>query len=244
MTGTTLKEIDRLSIGDNIVFYNNETGHTIEYTLKKSDCRNQYFCNCPSTDNDLIFKFLKINKQNFQERVLGYKEEGQFPYCHTLEHMKEMLRKLWKLYYQEVWESLNYNILCSWPKTMKLMCKMQMEQGNPVNPTLFIKYFAEDKKHGGFDWEDTPDKYKGLFSPLSETEPEDRDEKLAEYLISESKPIEKETITIKTKHHAIKLQDKKASVRRGNFPDGSRKRGKESRTAIVRGYLRNRVCHS
>lgn len=244
MRGTTLEEIDSLSVEQTIIFYNNETGHIIEYVLKRSNDRNQYFCNCPQTDNDLIFKFLKINKQNFQEKVLGYRNEGQFPYCCTLEDMKTMLRELWKLYYCKVLESLNYRTLSIWPNTMRLMCQMQMEQGNPVNPTIFLKDFAASKQAGGIDWIDTPHEYNGLFSMLNSAEAKDRDKTLEKYLKFKSESTETQTLTLKTTYHAIKLQDKKASVRRGNLPEGDRKRSGKSKTAVVCGHLRNRICHS
>lgn len=242
MKGTPLEELINPHIEQTVIFYNNETGHTIVYNIKKGSLG--YFCNHSTENNDLIFKHLQIEKQNFQEKLLDYREEGQFPYCHSLKDLGIMLQELWKLYYQNMLKSLDFTTLSTWPKTLKLMCEMQMKQGNPVNPTVFLKKFIANKKEGGFDWPETP--YEDLFITMNlKSKSEDRDRLLKEFINRKSEPIEKQnTLTIKTKHHAIKLQDKKASVRRGNLPEGSRKRGRESKAAVVCGHIRNRICHS
>ena len=242
MKGTPFKELTDIQVGQHIDFYNNETGHNISYIVMQGSLG--YYCNHPVENNDLIFKHLKIDKEDFHRQLLGYSSSGQFPYCHSLKDLGIMLRKLWALYYENMWKSLDYTSLCMWPKTLRLMCQMQMKQGNPVNPTVFLKNFSANKKEGGFDWSDTP--YENLFSMLltDGVASKERDRVLKGYLNHESEPIEKQqTITIKTKHYAIRLQDKKASVRRGNLPEGSSKRGGKSKTAVGCGHLRNKICH-
>lgn len=241
MQGTKFEDLTNVQIEQHIDFYNSKTKSFISYIVKKED--DQYYCKYPNA-NDIIFKYLKIEKKEFQKRLLGYTYSGIFPYCDSLEDLGLMLKELWKLYYQNIFDTLDFNILCPWPRTLRLMCQLQMEQGNPVNPEIFLEKFIASAEQGGFDWGKTP--YEDMFITMdSISEPKDKDRIFDEYIKSLSESIEKQhTITIKTKHHAIELQDKKASVRRGNLPEGSRKTGRESKTAISCGHLRNRICHS
>ena len=55
-----------------------------------------YFINC-NYNNDILFKKLKIDKQEFQQKILGYKKSGGFPYCRTIEDAMMLFNELLKM---------------------------------------------------------------------------------------------------------------------------------------------------
>ena len=55
-----------------------------------------YFIGCNS-NNDILFQKLKLNKQEFQQKILGYRKDGGFPYCRTIEDAMILFNELLKM---------------------------------------------------------------------------------------------------------------------------------------------------